>query len=68
MLMSREWIKVALEGTFFFGVVFFIPVFLIASTEDTARTLLWLGISLTVLYIVLFALHKYIKANHIKQN
>ncbi|GED12756.1 hypothetical protein AM501_19535 [Aneurinibacillus migulanus] len=65
MLMSREWIKVALGGTFFFGIVLFTPVFLLANTENTAPAILWIGISLGGLYIVLFLLHKYIKARNI---
>ncbi|WP_286886781.1 hypothetical protein [Aneurinibacillus sp. UBA3580] len=64
MLMSREWIKVALEGTFFFGIVLFTPVFLLANTENTADVVLWAGIGIGVLYIVLLMLHKYIKARN----
>ncbi|MCI1692982.1 hypothetical protein [Aneurinibacillus aneurinilyticus] len=66
MLMSREWIKVALGGTFFFGIVLFTPVFLLANTENTAPTILWIGISLGGLYIVLLLLHKYIKSRNME--
>ncbi|MFT9847553.1 hypothetical protein [Aneurinibacillus sp. REN35] len=66
MLMSREWIKVALGGTFFFGIVLFTPVFLIANAEHTAPTVLWSGIAIGGLYIVLLLLHKYIKARNME--
>lgn len=66
MLMSREWIKVALGGTFFFGIVLFTPIFLIANTEHTASTVLWSGIAIGGLYIVLLLLHKYIKARNME--